>query len=338
MSSTPRARNQSQTRSTSFSGAEAPDVRPTVSTPSSHADVDVGLVVDQVRLDAERAGNVDEPVRVRRVARADHEQQLDLSEQVLHRPLPVGGRVADVLFLRRVDLRKAPAERRDDLACLVDRERRLRDVGDLRVGGQVESVRVGDRLDEDRRVRRLAGRAHDLLVPLVADQQNRVSVGGVAARLDMHLRHERARGVDRVQPARLGVAVHLGRDAVRREDDRLAFRHLALVLDEDRAAGLEVAHDVRVVDDLLAHVDGRPVQVEELVDRVDGPFDPGAIAARRCQEDPLNHGIHRSAGSLGALTQLRLERPNVPIERPVPTASSPMRSYRGSSRSWVSAL
>ena len=37
MSSIPRARNQSQTSPTSRSGAEAPDVRPTVSTPSSQA-------------------------------------------------------------------------------------------------------------------------------------------------------------------------------------------------------------------------------------------------------------------------------------------------------------
>ena len=35
--STPRARNQSQTRLTSFSGADAPDVTPTVRTPSSQA-------------------------------------------------------------------------------------------------------------------------------------------------------------------------------------------------------------------------------------------------------------------------------------------------------------
>ena len=68
---------------------------------------------------------------------------------------------------------------------------------------------------------------------------------------------------------------------MRREDDRLALGHVALVLDEDRAASLEVADDVRVVDDLLANVDGRPVQVEELLDRVDGALDAGAIAARR---------------------------------------------------------
>ena len=82
-------------------------------------------------------------------------------------------------------------------------------------------------------------------------------------------------------PRALSVRVDRRRDSVRREDDRLALGHLALVLDEDRAARLEVTHDVRVVDDLLAHVDGRPVQVEELLDRVDGALDARAIAARR---------------------------------------------------------
>ena len=115
----------------------------------------------------------------------------------------------------------------------------------------------------------------------VADQQDRVAVGRVAAGLDVHLGHERAGGVDRVQPARLRVLVHGRSDAVRRKDDRVALGHLALVVDEDRTASLEVAHDVSVVDDLLANVDGRPVQIEEPLDRVDGALDTGAIPARR---------------------------------------------------------
>ena len=49
--STPRARNQSQARVTSRSGADAPEVMPTVRTPSSQRLVDLGLVVDQVRRD-----------------------------------------------------------------------------------------------------------------------------------------------------------------------------------------------------------------------------------------------------------------------------------------------
>ena len=74
--------------------------------------VDLALVVDQVRGDTACARDLDEPVRVRRVARADHEQQIDLRQHLLHRPLAVGGRVTDVLALRRVDVGEARAAAR----------------------------------------------------------------------------------------------------------------------------------------------------------------------------------------------------------------------------------
>ena len=101
-----------------------------------------------------------------------------------------------------MDVREAAAKGRDDLGRLVDRERRLRDVRDPSVGGQVESFGVLDRLDEDRRIGRLAHRPDDLLVPRVADEQDRVAVGCVAPGLDVHLRHEWTGRVDRVQTAR----------------------------------------------------------------------------------------------------------------------------------------
>ena len=74
--------------------------------------------------------------------------------------------------------------------------------------------------------------------------------------------------------------MHARGDAVRRVDDRRARRHLGLLVDEDRAARLEIADDVDVVDDLLADVDRRAVVLERLLDRLDGALDPGAVAAR----------------------------------------------------------
>ena len=62
--STPRSRNQSQTPSTSRSGAEAPEVMPTVSTPSSQFSSIAAGVLDQVRLDPAGPGHVDQPVGV----------------------------------------------------------------------------------------------------------------------------------------------------------------------------------------------------------------------------------------------------------------------------------
>ena len=79
MSVTPRSRNQSQTRWTSFSGAEAPGRDPDDADRLAEPRlVDLGLVVDQVGRHAAGARGLDEPVRVGRVPRADHEQQVDL--------------------------------------------------------------------------------------------------------------------------------------------------------------------------------------------------------------------------------------------------------------------
>ncbi len=73
-------------------------------------------------------------------------------EQLLHRPLPVRGRVADVLARRRLDVGEAPAQDRDDLLRLVHRQRRLRDVRERRPVGELDVLGILGRLDEhDRR-------------------------------------------------------------------------------------------------------------------------------------------------------------------------------------------
>ena len=178
--------------------------------------VDLRLVVDQVRRSARGSCGLDEAVRVGRVARADHEEMVDLRKHLLHRPLPVGGRVADVLLAWRPDVRETPAERGDDLAGLVHGERRLGHVGELCVRREVERLGFGDRLHEHGRVRRLAHRADDLLVALVADEDDRVPLVRVAPRLDVHLGHERADRVDDVVAEPGGVLEDRRRHAVGR--------------------------------------------------------------------------------------------------------------------------
>ena len=127
---------------------------------------------------------------------------------------------------------------------------------------------------------RLAHRALDLLVALVADHDDRVALRGELACLDVDLGHERTGRVDRAQVAGLGVLVDRRGDAVGGEDDHLALGHLGLLLDEDRSALRELLDDVLVVDDLLADVDRRAVASSALLDRLNRPVDPCAVAAR----------------------------------------------------------
>ena len=62
------------------------------------------------------------------------------------------------------------------------------------------------------------------------------------------------------------------------------------LLDEDRAALAQLGHDVLVVDDLLAHVDRRAVELERALDGLDGAIDAGAVAARGGEQQPLGRG------------------------------------------------
>ena len=239
------------------------------------------------------AGDLDQPVGVRRVGRADHQHELALAGELLDGDLAVGGRVTDVVGLRGDDVGEALAQAGDDLGRLVDRERRLGDEGDVVGVGDLERVDVLDGLDQDDALGRLARRPLDLLVALVADEDDRVALLGELARLDVDLGHQRAGGVDRPQAARGGVGVHGGRDAVGAEHDELALGHLGLLLDEDRAALGELLDHVLVVDDLLAHVDRRAVHLERLLDGLHRAVDPGAIAARGGEQHPL--GSRRAA-------------------------------------------
>ena len=184
----------------------------------------------------------------------------------------------------------------DDREGLVDRERRLRDVGELVRVGDLERVDVGDRLDEHDRLGRLAHRALDLLVAVVADQHDRVALAGELDGLAMDLGDERAGGVDRLQVAALGVGVDGRRDAVGAEDrDRALGDRVAELLDEDRAAVAQLLDDVLVVHDLLAHVHGRAVQLERALDGLHRAVDAGAVAARSGEQDLLgcmSHQVH----------------------------------------------
>ena len=274
---------------------------PTVSTPSSQ----LSRICDSSSIrcagHAEVARHVDEALRVRRVRRADHEHEVDLARERLDRRLAVGRGVADVVLGRPDDGREARLQRGDDVGRLVDRERRLREVRELLAAAAPAAARRPRRSARARS--RRAPRPSCRPPPRGPAWPIRKIVRPWPAkrlRLVVHLGHERAGRVDRAQPAQRGVAVHLGRDAVRREHDRRALRHVLLALDEDRALLLEPPHDVDVVHDLLAHVDRRAVQDEHLLDRLDGALDAGAVPARAREQETAWTGDRGHATSLPA--------------------------------------
>jgi hypothetical protein len=105
-------------------------------------------------------------------------------------------------------------------------------------------------------------------------------------RLAMHLRHQGTGRVDREKVAMARFRRHRLGNAMRREDHRTGcVRNLRQFLDKDRALGLQRIHDVAIVDDLVADIDGRTKAHECLFNDVDGAHDPGAESARRTKQN-----------------------------------------------------
>ncbi|MGF6369831.1 hypothetical protein OKW40_002581 [Paraburkholderia sp. RAU6.4a] len=193
--------------------------------------------------------------------------------------------VADVLLLRLTDGRVLGLQRADDFGGVVDRQRGLRDEGDpLRIG-ELQCLHILDVLDQMHALGRLAHRAFDFRVALVADHHDVETVLAHLRDFDMHLGHERTGGVVHPQPARLGLRAHGLRHAMRAEDHRVARRHFVQVLDEDRSLLAQVFDHIGVMDDFVTHVDRRAIQLDGPLDDLDRPVDAGAEPAWLGQQD-----------------------------------------------------
>ena len=119
----------------------------------------------------------------------------------------------------------------------------------------------------------------------MADEQNVPPGLDQPLRLAVDLADQGAGSVEIIEPARLGG----GRDdlgyAVRTEYHRPAVGNLVKLVDEHRAhSGQPIDHEL-VVDDLVADIDRRAVQLDRFLDDGDRAIDPGAKAARRGNQD-----------------------------------------------------
>ena len=95
------------------------------------------------------------------------------------------------------DRREALAEDRDDRGGVVDRQRRLRDVGELLRRVRLEGAGVGLGLDQrDRARRQLAHGADHLRMAGMADQHDLAALAEVELGLAVHLGDQRAGGVE----------------------------------------------------------------------------------------------------------------------------------------------
>ena len=194
----------------------------------------------------------------------------------MDRLLAVLGGVADVAYVGAEDIGKLFAQGLDHRARVIDAQRRLRHVGDLL---RVSDLDTGDMIDcryEMHAAVHPAARALDLGVPLVADEDDLSSLALVLLRFLVNLGDEGTGGVDHRQLAFRRVVGDLLRDAMGAEDGDGAVGYLVDLVDEARAFRSQVIDDLLVVDDLVADVDRRAVDLERPLDDGDGALDAGA--------------------------------------------------------------
>ena len=127
----------------------------------------------------------------------------------------------------------------------------------------------------------------------MTDENDLVVLRQVAPGLVVHLGHQRAGRIDHGEILALGCrSADSGRHPVRGQDDGCAVGDVFELGHEDRTLGLEVGHDMHVMDDLAAD-EHRPAEpLQRPLDDFDRPFDAGAERPRAGEQH-----VVRTAGA-----------------------------------------
>src|SRR5712671_5524394 len=120
---------------------------------------------------------------------------------------------------------------------------------------------------------------------LVADQDDGIAATGKLSGFQMDLSNQRTGGVDDLQIAAAGLIPYLRGDAMCAEDGAGSGRDLVQLLHENRARFAQAVHNMLIVNDLLAHVNRRAVEIQRNLDHIDGPNDARAKSAWFQQKD-----------------------------------------------------
>ncbi len=127
---------------------------------------------------------------------------------------------------------------------------------------------------------------------LMADQDNGIALARELDRLQMNFGDQRTGGVNHFKIASPSVVAHGRRYAVSAENDPRPGRNLVQFLDKDRARAAQLIHNVPVMDDFLANINRRAVQIQRDLDHVDGADDTSAKPPWPQQDNLLGRSGH----------------------------------------------
>src|SRR5471030_44723 len=256
--------------------------------------IDLRGIVDHVSRRALLLGHFAQAVGIGTVRAADDDHQVHLRRHELDGLLAVGGGVADVALFRLDNGRVFQLQGGDDVGRVVDRQGGLRYIRQHVRLSDVERGDVGHRFNQIHALLRLAHRAFDFGMAVVADHDDFAALAAHLGHFDVDLGDQRASRIENAQAARFRLGPHRLRHSVRGKHQRIAGRYIVEVFDEDRALVAQVFHHIGVVDDFVAHINRRAELLQRALDDFDRAVDAGAESTRLGQQNFLIHYYPRA--------------------------------------------
>src|SRR5205809_269237 len=114
----------------------------------------------------------------------------------------------------------------------------------------------------------------------MTDENDGALFAGKLQRLEVHLGDERTSGVNYFQLAGLGFVADRRRNAVGATRGHRTMRHFLDGFAKYRTAPAQLLHDIRVMDNLVVHVDRRAISFQRQLDDIDCAHNARAETSR----------------------------------------------------------
>ena len=187
-------------------------------------------------------------------------------------------------FFGAHDLRETPPEGVDDLGGVVHRQGGLGHEGEEFRALDLQCPHIVHGLDQIDATGAVAApvlpeRALDLRMPGVTDEDALPALVLVMTDLHVDLGDQRADGVEDLEAPPCAFLAHRLGDPVGAEDHGAVVGNIVKLVNEHGTLGAQAIDDILVVDDLVADIDRRPIEIECALDDPDGAIDSGAKTA-----------------------------------------------------------
>ena len=216
--------------------------------------------------------------------RADNQKQVHLQRDCTDRLLAILRRITNIANVRANDAGKPVLECLNDVFGIVDAQRCLRDIGDLfRIGHRqiYDIFQAGDQVDAPWYA---PHGAFNLRMAGMADQYDIATINGMRPAFPVNLGHQWAGCINHRQFSNSCFILDLFGNAVGAKDGHASVRNVADFFDKNGALAAQGFDDALVMNDFVAHINGRSINLQRALNDLYGALNTGAESARPYQQ------------------------------------------------------